>query len=214
LKLQDYAGPNGGKPDGIIDANDKHVIGNGDAKLQGGMTNRFAYNHFDLSFVLYARFGGTLISQIHQPTSTYLTQLAGDRNQIKVDYWTPTNPTNWFPSPSNVVSPVSGAMSALGYYNASFVKLRSINLGYSFSPSILKKIDAQKIRIYAAVDNVATFFSPYMKQTGIDPEGTGTGDQSVAPLGNIRTGGNNATITVAASTPPTRSFVFGVNVTF
>ena len=215
LKLQDYSGPNG-KPDGVIDANDQHVIGNGDAKLQGGMTNRFAYKHFDLSVVMFARFGGLLISQIHQPTSLYLTQMTGDRNQIKVDYWTPTNPTNWFPSPANVLSPVTNAFSSMGYYDASFLKIRSINLGYTFAPAILKRINADRIRIYASVDNVATLFSPYLKQTGIDPEGTGTGDQSVAPIGNVRSNslvGNN-TITVGASTPPVRNFILGLNLSF
>jgi hypothetical protein len=67
------------------------------------------------------------------------------------------------------------------------------------------------------VDNVATLFSPYLRQTGIDPEGTGTGDQSVSPIGNIRNNaaatGNNM-ITVGASTPPVRSFILGLNVTF
>jgi hypothetical protein len=215
LKIQDYGGGANGKPDGIINASDKHVIGNGDAKLQGGMTNRFAYKNFDLSFVVYARFGGLLISQIHQPTSLYLAQMAGDRNQIKVDYWTPTNPTNWFPSPAQTNSPVSDAWSTLGYYDASFVKIRSINLGYTFAPSVLKRIKAQNIRIYASVDNVATLFSPYKKQTGIDPEGTGTGDQSVSAIGNIRANNNgNGTITVGTSAPPVRNFLLGLNLTF
>jgi TonB-linked SusC/RagA family outer membrane protein len=167
LKLQDY------NHDGVINASDEHVIGNGDAKLQGGMANRLSYKGFDFSFVMYARFGGLLISQIHQPTSLYLTQLGGDRNQVKVDYWTPTNPTNWFPSPANVTSPVTSAWTTLGYYNASFVKLSSINFGYTLSPDVLKKIGAQSLRVYASVDNVATLFSPYKKLTGIDPEDTG-----------------------------------------
>jgi TonB-linked SusC/RagA family outer membrane protein len=215
LKLQDYSGP-GGKPDNVIDANDKHVIGNGDARLQGGMTNRWSYKNFDLSVVMYARFGGLLISQIHQPTSLYLTQMNGDRNQIRVNYWTPVNPTNWFPDPAMKLSPVTDAWPTLGYYDASFVKIRSINLGYTFSPGLLKKLSAQNIRVYATVDNVATLFSPYMKMTGIDPEGTGTGDQSVSPIGNIRSNqaNGNATITVGASTPPVRSYILGVNVTF
>jgi TonB-linked SusC/RagA family outer membrane protein len=209
LKIQDYDN------NGVIDANDRHIIGNGDAKLQGGMTNRFAYKGFDLSVVMYARFGGLLISQIHQPTGTYLTQMSGDRNQIRVDYWTPNNPTNWFPSPSRSLAAVPAAMTTLGYYDASFLKIRSINLGYTFSPAMLKRISAQNIRIYASVDNVATLFSPYQKQTGIDPEGTGTGDQSVGGVGNIRTGkGDNNTITLGASTPPTRNFIIGLNLTF
>lgn len=214
LKLEDHSGASG-KPDGVIDANDKYVIGNSDAKLQGGMTNRFAYKGFDLSIVMYARFGGLLISQIHQPTGAYLTQMTGDRNQIKVDYWTVNNPTNWFPSPSNTLSPVTNAYTSMGYYDASFVKIRSINLGYTFAPSILKKIAAQSIRLYGTVDNVATLFSPYKKLTGIDPEGTGVGDQSVGGVGNIRgNSGGNGTITISAATPPMRTFILGLNISF
>ncbi|MBN8837977.1 MAG: TonB-dependent receptor [Sphingobacteriia bacterium] len=209
LKLEDH------NHDGKIDASDKYVIGNADAKLQGGITNRFSYKGIDLSFVVYARFGGLLISQTHQPTGTYLTNMNGDRNQIKVDYWTPTNPTNWFPSPSNTLSPVTNAYTTLGYYDASFVKIRSINLGYNFSSQVLKKVGAQHIKIYATIDNIATLFSPYKKLTGIDPEGTGTGDQSVGGVGNIRTnaGGNNM-ITLSASVPPIRTLIFGMNVSF
>jgi len=214
LKLEDHSGSSG-KPDGVIDANDKYVIGKGEADLQGGMTNRFTYKNFDLSVVAYARFGGLLISQIHQPTGSYLTQMSGDRNQVKVDYWTPNNPTNWFPNPANTLSPVTNAYTSLAYYDGSFVKIRSINLGYTFSNKVLKKLSAQNIRIYATVDNVATLFSPYWKQTGIDPLGTGTGDQSVGGVGNIRTGqGDNNTITVGAAPPPIRTFIVGVNVTF
>lgn len=214
LKIEDVSGP-AGKSDGLIDANDKYIIGNTDAKLQGGMTNRFAYKNFDLSVVMYARFGGLLISQIHQPTGSYLTQMSGDRNQIKVDYWTPNNPTNWFPNPSNVLSPVSNAFTTLAYYDASFVKIRSINLGYTLGTKGLQRVGAQALRIYATVDNVATLFSPYKKLTGIDPIGTGTGDQSVGGVGNIRTGqGDNNTITIGAAPPPTRNFILGVNITF
>lgn len=216
IKLEDHSGPNG-KPDGKIDANDQYILGNGDAKLQGGMTNRFAYKGLDLSFVIYARFGGLLVSQIHQPPASYLTVMDGKRNGIKVDYWTPTNPSNWFPEPSSSISPVSTAWTTLGYYDATFVKLRSINLGYTFSTATLKKISAQSIRVYATVDNVGTFFSPYMKQTGIDPTGTNLGNAGVSNPGNLRASSNNngnGTITISASTPLTRSLIVGVNLSF
>lgn len=160
IKLEDHSGP-GGKPDGKIDANnDRYVIGNGDAKLQGGMTNRFAYKNFDLSIVAYARFGGLLVSQIHQPVASYLTVMDGKRNGIKVDYWTPTSPTNWFPEPSTSISPISTAWTTLGYYNASFVQIRSINLGYSFRDRMLKRVNAQSIRLYFTVDNVGFLSLP------------------------------------------------------
>jgi TonB-linked SusC/RagA family outer membrane protein len=213
IKLEDHSGP-GGKPDGVIDPNnDRYVIGNGDAKLQGGMTNRFAYKNFDLSVVAYARFGGLLVSQIHQPVASYLTVMDGKRNGIKVDYWTPNNPTNWFPEPSTSISPISTAWTTLGYYNASFVQIRSINLGYTVGESLLKKVYAQSIRLYFTVDNVAFLFSPYKNQTGINPIGTNVGNAGVGNPGNLRSG-SNGMVTISASTPLPRNFIVGANISF
>ncbi len=214
LKLEDRSGP-AGKPDGVINATyDRYVIGDGDADLQGGMTHRFSYKNFDLSAVLYARFGGMIISQIHQPNSSYLTVLDGRRNGLAVDYWTPNNPSNWFPMPQQAISSVSDAWSTLGYYSGSFMKLRSINLGYTLGKNALKKIGAQSLRVYFTIDNVAVLFSPYFNQTGIDPEGTGTGSQGVSNPGNIRGNNNgNGSITIGLATPPRRTFTFGMNIT-
>jgi TonB-linked SusC/RagA family outer membrane protein len=214
VKLEDYSGPNG-KPDGVINSTyDRYVIGNQDAKLQGGLTNRFSYKGFDFSTVIYARFGGLLLSQIHQPNSAYLTVMDGKRNGLKVDYWTPTNPSNWFPMPQANISNISTAWSTLGYYSGTFVKIRSINLGYNVKRSWLNRIKAQSMRFYVSVDNVATLFSPYYNKTGIDPEGTGTGSQGVSNPGNIRGNNNgNGVITIGLSTPPRRTLTFGANIT-
>ncbi|MFB6457836.1 SusC/RagA family TonB-linked outer membrane protein [Chitinophaga sp. Hz27] len=215
IKLEDRSGPSG-KPDGVIsELYDRYVIGDMDAKLQGGMTNRFAYKGFDLSFTVYARFGGLLVSQVHQSNASYLTVMDGKRNGIKVDYWTPTNPSNWFSMPQTQISNISTAWTTLGYYDATFLKLRSVNLGYSFSNAMLNRLKAQKLRLYFTVDNVATLFSPYYKQTGIDPEGTGIGSQGVGNPGNLRSNTNgNGAITIGVSTPPARTFTFGANVSF
>ena len=215
IKLADISGPTG-KPDGIINPlYDRSVIGNMDAKVQGGITNRFGYKNFDLSVVVYARLGGLLISQIHQPLSSYLTIMDGRRNGVKVDYWTPTNPSNWFPMPAaNIVNAtVASAWSTLGYYKASFARVRSINLGYTLNQNTLKKIGAASTRVYFTIDNVGILYSPYYKQTGIDPEGTATGNNGVSTPGNIR-GGNNGIVTINANTPPARTFTFGLNITF
>ncbi len=214
IKLEDHSGP-AGKPDGVINNTyDRYVIGDGDADLQGGMTQRFSFKGFDLSAVFYGRFGGLLMSQVHQTNATYVTVMDGRRNQLKVDYWTPTNPTNWFPMPGQAISPQSDAWRTLGYYDGSFVKLRSINLGYSLSPALVKRVNAQSARLYFTVDNVATLWSPYYKQTGIDPEGTTSGYRGVgSAVDNLRQG-TNATILIGLGTPPRRTFTFGINVTF
>lgn len=209
IKLEDYNG------DGKMTVADKHVIGSGQADVQGGMTNRFSFKGFDLSFVLYARFGGTLLSQIHQPLSGYLTINDGRRNQLAVDYWTPTNPTNAFPSPNVaggliVPSITSDAGTTLGYYDASFIKVRSINFGYSFSSKLAKKLGAQKFKVYVAAQNPFLLYSPYVKAGGVDPEPNGVGNQGVSNPGNI----NGKALTIGTATPPTRSFLAGLNVIF
>lgn len=210
IKLEDHNG------DGKLTVDDKYVIGNGQADVQGGMTNRFSYKGFDFSFVLYARFGGTLISQVHQPLAGYLTINDGRRNQLAVDYWTPTNPTNFFPSPNVagglISSPLtSDAGTTLGYFDASFIKVRSINFGYSFSSNLARKIGAQKFKIYVAAQNPFILYSPYVKAGGIDPEPTGIGNQGVQNPGNIST---TRGLTIAGATPTTRTFLAGLNVTF
>ena len=190
----------------IDDINDRSIIGNSQANLQGGFTNRFNYKGLDFSFVMYARFGGLLISQLHQPQSAYINMLDGKRNNLLVDYWTPTNPTNDFPSPAGMQSSIG--VSTLGYYDASFIKMRSINLGYSFDRKLLNRIKANNIRFYLAVQNPFVLYSPYMRKGGVDPEATGTGNQGISNPVKL----SSRALTIGLSTPPTRSFILGLNV--
>ncbi|HMR93182.1 MAG TPA: TonB-dependent receptor [Chitinophagaceae bacterium] len=218
IKLADLSGPNG-HPDGVIDASfDRTIIGDMDADLQGGLTNRFSYKGFDVSIVMHARFGGLLLSQIHAPGASYISQLDGKRNSVKVDFWTPTNPSNWFPMPAGQhasLSSVSDGWRTLGYYDASFVRIRSINLGYTFSNNVLKKIGAHNARVYLTLDNVALLWSPFFKQTGFDPQATAAGERGQGgAYGNIRDNGRgNGALVLTLGTPPRRTFTFGLNIT-
>jgi len=216
IKIEDHDG------DGKITTADRYVIGNGDPKIQGGMTNTFSYKGFDLGVTVYGRFGGTLVSQIHQWSSSYLTTLGSGanlgRNSIKVDYWTPNNPTNWFPTIANGTNGWSSATTAwqtLGYYDASFLQVKAINVGYTFKHDLIKNLGVHSIRLYGTIDNVGFLFSPYMKQTGIAPIATAQGSTGVSNPDNLRTNANgNAITTINAATPLTRNYMLGVNVNF
>jgi len=195
-----------------IDPNhDRKVLGSGQANWQGGMTNRFSYKGFDLSFVLYARMGGLLVSQVYQPYAAYLSILNGRRNNVKVDYWTPANPTNKFPSPAGMLASGAIGLTTLGYYDASFIKMRSINFGYAFNAKLLSRLKAQAIRVYVTAQNPFVLYSPYMREGGVDPEATAIGNTGVQDPGNLS---KTRSLTIGLTTPPTRAFLIGVNVRF
>lgn len=191
--------------DGQITSTDRQIIGSSQPKWEGGITNRFTYKGFDLSIVAYARVGGTLVSALHQPAS-YLNMLQGGRNGIKVNYWTPENPTNDYPKPDFLrENPLYG--STLGYFDATYLKIRSINFGYNLPQNIADKISASRLRVYFTVQNPFTLFSPYVDEGGLDPEGNSVGfsDTQAVP---------SRAITVGINTPPTRAFLLGLNLSF
>lgn len=203
--------------DGVINADDRKIIGNQQADWQGGITNRFAWKGFDFSFVIYVRQGGTLLSYLHAPNGAYLTNLTGQRSGLDVDYWTPQNPTNEFPAPGAAYpGGASTGWTTLAYYDASFAKVRSINFGYTLPKSVASRIKASNVRVYVTAQNPMLLWSPYVtKHNGVDPEPTGQGATGiVATGGNFRTGGTNPALVISASTPPTRSYIFGMNLTF
>lgn len=207
IKLEDV------NNDGKLTVDDRKIIGSGQAKIQGGITNRFMYKNFDLSFVIYARFGGTLVSQLHQPYASYVNVSDGLRNTIKVDYWTPSNPTNEFPIAGYLsrTRSIGTDWTTLGYYDASFIKMRSINLGYTFSSRLINKYKVNALRTYISVLNPFVLYSPYMRKSGgVDPEATGTGNQGIQNPGNL----SGRALTIGLNTPPTRTFNIGLNITF
>jgi hypothetical protein len=216
LKLADLSGPEGA-PDGVITEDDRTVIGDQQAKWQGGITNRFTYKGFDLSIVAHMRYGGLLISYLHAPNGAYLTTLNGQRSGLDVDYWTPNNPTNEFPAPSaSIPTSAPSAWSTLAYYDASFVRIRSINLGYNLPDAIAGKINARSIRVYVTAQNPFLLYSPFVRDhKGVDPEPTGQGNTgAIATAPGIRTTGQNQQLIISASTPPTKSYIVGLNISF
>lgn len=213
IKVADIAGANGSGPDNNITDADRKVLGTFEPDFAGGVTTRFAFKNFDLSVVSFFKSGGLLISTMHMP-HTYLSTNNGRRNSIKVDYWDPVNnPNGTYPQPGNQsTAEQDNYGSTLGYFDASFLKIRTITLGYSFNPKLLTYIGAKDARLYFTCQNPFTLFSPYMDAGGLDPEATGTGPQGAsAGMGGTIT---SRALTIGANTPPTRNFLIGLSVKF
>lgn len=163
------------------------------------MTNRFSYMGFDLTVVAFARWGHLIRSGLHG--GGFANTFQGTYNNIKTRYWTPDNGENEYPKP-NANRTNTPNNSLLGYYDGSFVKIRTISLGYKLPSSHLKRLGAGSVRIYATVEDPFILFSPFVnKYGGLDPEAAGSArSPSVATL-NL-------------DTPSNWSMIFGVNISF
>ncbi|MGE7775397.1 SusC/RagA family TonB-linked outer membrane protein [Chitinophaga sp. NPDC101104] len=176
-----------------MNSDDRTFIGSPQATWQGGMTNRFTFKGFDLTVSAFARMGGMISSNLHKSGNAFVHTYQSNYNNLRVNYWTPENGETRYPKP-NANNTNAPNVSLLSYFDGSFVKIRSIGLGYTLSPAVLKRIGLGNLRIYSTLEDPFIVYSPFVKKYGgLDPE----------------TAGN-----LAADTPPVWSAVFGVNVTF
>jgi TonB-dependent starch-binding outer membrane protein SusC len=159
--------------DNKLDANDRMIIGTDQPLFSGGLTNRFGYKGFDFTVVTVYRVGGTLISKIYQ-SGSFLNTLQGNYNNLDINYWTPTNHENYFPKPTNALTNPFYS-STLSYFSATYLKVRSISLGYAVPKAAVTRLGLHSLRVYATAENPFILFSPYKNVFhGIDPESSGT----------------------------------------
>jgi TonB-linked SusC/RagA family outer membrane protein len=191
VKVQDTNG------DGAITAADRVLLGSDIPDFSAGFTTRFTYKGFDLSAFLFGRFGNMIVSGFHQNNNA----LAGRYQQIKVDYWTPNNPTNEFPRPFSTQE-FPQYNTTLIYFDGSFVKIRNINFGYTFPQKIAKKLGMESLRVFTSIQQPKIWSEYRSKYNGIDPEAT------------ITSSGTGITAVNSGVTPATSITTFGLNIRF
>jgi len=192
--------------DGVIDSKDNTPIATSDIPLYNyGFTIGLSYKGFDMTMLLqgaagvYVQYGEQFASPLMYGRSA-LTRF--------LDSWHTVDPsanefdpnTQWVPG----FYPAMGSPDAQGtkaIQNASYLRVKSLELGYSFSPQLLKKVGVKKLRIYINSYNLLTF-------TGLknyDPE-----HQGPLPTDN----GNFAVALGGYTYPEDRTFNLGANVSF
>ena len=199
-----------GTPVRLIGPDDRQIISM-EPKFTGGFSTRVAYKGFDLNVITAFKCGGKLISTLHH-SNGYLNMLTGRRGQVDVDYWTEENTNAKYPKPGGIQSgdnPKYG--STLGYFDASYWKVRNISLGYKFDEQKwLKNFGIQSLRAYVSIQNPFVICSPFHKETGLDPETNSYGNENVAVTSGIQ----RRFLTVGTNAPSTRNYLFGINLTF
>lgn len=199
-----------GTPVRQIGPDDRQIISM-EPKFTGGFSTRVAYKGFDLNVITAFKCGGKLISTLHH-SNGYLNMLTGRRGQVDMDYWTEENTNAKYPKPGGIQSgdnPKYG--STLGYFDASYWKVRNISLGYKFDEQKwLKNFGIQSLRAYVSIQNPFVICSPFHKETGLDPETNSYGNENVAVTSGIQ----KRFLTVGTNAPSTRNYLFGINLTF
>jgi TonB-linked SusC/RagA family outer membrane protein len=187
---QNYQDINGdGK---ITQVADRVILGNAQPKFTGGITNTFSYKGIDLSIFLQGSYGNKIYNQ--QRAVLELGTGYTNATTTLLNRWTPTN-TNT--DVHSAFQDPAATISDRFVENGSYLRLKSLSLGYTFPQSVFSKSPIKKIRIYANAQNLAT----WTKYTGYDPE-VSSNEQSA-----ITSGVDNGAY------PNNKSFIVGIGIT-
>lgn len=182
LRYADISGPDG-VPDGVVNADDRTIIGDPNPDLLINFNGSMEYGGFDFNFLFQGVQG---VDRLLMGNGN----LPMDDNRSNVltywlDRWTPESPSTNLP---RVGGQNNTVVSSFYIQDTSFLRLKNIELGYSLPKDVLSKINVSKLRVFIGAQNLVTF-------TGLenfDPEGA-RGNQSNrnAPLYKTVTFGMN-----------------------
>jgi TonB-linked SusC/RagA family outer membrane protein len=173
--------------DYVIDYNDKIDMGNPNPDLVGGFINQFSYKNFSLSTLVSFVFGrslwnGYLSDKLQDAGSSALYSTWGTNSAIAgdfkpSDFWMKDGDQTKYPTLfRNTVDNWHIANSTF-VENASFVRLKNIQLSYTFPQAMIKKLKLKMLRIYGVVDNVAVkSWSSVPDPEAVEANGYSTGN--------------------------------------
>lgn len=155
-KLKDLNG------DGKLTAEDQTVIGHGLPIHTGGLTNTFTWKDFDLSVFMQWSYGNDVINYNRVKLENLKDRHINQLETVK-DHWTADNPTNYLWAVGRGLSSINTSREV---EDASFLRLKNVQLGYNFPIKMLKSTGLASLRLYFSAQNLWT----WTKYTGYDPE--------------------------------------------
>lgn len=182
--------------DGVVDNYDLVVIGRGQPIHTGGFNNNISYKGISLN-VLFEWSYGNQIYNANRLMFEGNGNIRTDLNQFAsyIDRWTPENPSNTLFK--------TGGQGPIGFHSSrvledgSYIRLKTLSLGYSIPEKLIKKLDLSKLSITVSAQNLVT----WTNYSGMDPE--------VSVRNSILTPGFDF-----SAYPIPRTIVFGFNLTF
>lgn len=173
IRYEDVSGPDG-IPDGVIDDDDRTIIGNPNPNLLVNLNASLDYKNFDFSLLMQGVSG--IDRLIMGNGSLPMPDNRSNSLEYWINRWTPSNPSANLPRVGGLNNTT---VSSFYIQDASYLRVKNIELGYSLPTSALKKLSLSKLRVYLSAQNLFTF-------TGLeyfDPErGTGRNSSRNPPL--------------------------------
>jgi TonB-linked SusC/RagA family outer membrane protein len=183
--------------DGVINTADRQIVGNALPKYFGGLSNTITYKGFDASFLFSFEEGNKVLN-----LNRFFGEGGGTRDANRVIF---ASQLNRWQKPGDITDVPRLTAYGNNYTldqnsrfleDGSFIRLKSLSLGYTLPKALTQKIDIQSLRIYVVGSNLLLF----TKYTGPDPEANVGGGQDVQGID--------------LGTPPQpRSVQLGVNIT-
>lgn len=203
MKFKDLNG------DGVVDTNDRTIIGNANPKFTGGLNQQFTFKGFDASVFLNFVYGNNIYNANKIDfTSSYLANqnvlgLMRDRWRTIDDAGNRvTEPTALAALNENakIWRPTLGRylLSSWAIEDGSFLRVNNITVGYSLPRAVVQRAKLTQLRFYMTLNNVYTF----TKYSGYDPEVSTRRSTPLTPGVDY------------AAYPRSRAFLAGLNATF
>lgn len=152
---------------------DRYEMGSALPKWIGGFTTMLQYKGFDFTAILAYQIGGKFFS-VEYANHLYRSGNIGNALSAELlgNTWTPENrdakfPMAFYGDAQYTAGSTHGSWqySDMSLFDASYLNIKNLTLGYNFASKISDKIKAKNIRVYASADNIAMFTS----HSGIDP---------------------------------------------
>jgi len=174
IRYKDLSGPNG-KPDGNIDYDyDRTWIGSWDPKIEYGITFSANYKNFDFYMFWQGVAGNTVYDGWKSYSDFYNVWVQNGFNHPTrvLDAWSKANPNSKIPALSLINPNDELRMSTYFMESGSYLKLRNVQVGYTFPKKMTSAIGMERLHFYLMAENVLMLKKWWgdNKFTGPDPE--------------------------------------------
>jgi TonB-dependent starch-binding outer membrane protein SusC len=147
--------------DGVINENDRTMIGNPTPPLTFGMNGSAGFRQMDISMYFVGSYGNDVFNGAQRQDLRFT-----NRSAAILDRWTGEGTSNSVPRYTWIDVNNNYRVSDLYIEDGSFIRLKNIQIGYTFSDRFQSRINATNLRIYASAENLLTI----TRYTGADPE--------------------------------------------